>query len=344
MDLQIFIGAALIVAAGALQGAFGVPMKFARGWEYENIWLVFALSGLVVFPWLLTFATVPQFVQVYAATSSKTLLAIAGFGVAWGAGATLTGLGMSMLGIGLGLAIILGLSASIGSLVPLLALNPEKIFTAQGHLYIVGTLVMLVGIGIAAVAGRMREQTSAQPEDPGRGVTVKASFLAGLLVCCASGILSSMLNFSYAFGTEAIANARHFGVSPVWLSNVVAAPAASGGFIANFLYCAYLLRKNRTTPRFWNPKLRINWLHGSLMGAFWFGGLAVYGIGVYRMGDFGTVAGWPLLMGTIIVVSNAAGWITGEWKGVERPAKIYLIAGMVVILVALWILALAQQP
>ena len=106
---------------------------------------------------------------------------------------------------------------------------------------------------------------------------------------------------------------RHLGVSPVWMSNVVAAPATSGGFVANCLYCVYLLRKNTTTKNFWVPELGINWLYGALMGAFWFGGLAVYGLGIYRMGDFGTVVGWPLLMGTVIITSNAAGFLTGEW-------------------------------
>ena len=58
MDDQILLGAGLVLVAGFLQGLFAVPMKFARRWNYENIWLVFAFTGLVVFPWLLTFATV----------------------------------------------------------------------------------------------------------------------------------------------------------------------------------------------------------------------------------------------------------------------------------------------
>jgi L-rhamnose-H+ transport protein len=247
-----------------------------------------------------------------------------------------------MLGIGLGLAIVLGLSASIGSLIPLLVLTPEKLATSQGHLYLVGTAVMLAGIAIASRAGFLRDSVK-KPDDSSQGVTVKGSFLAGLIVAIFAGLLSSMLNFSYAFGTEALIAARRVGVSPVWMSNVVAAPATTGGFVANCLYCAYLLRKNSTVGRFWIPELRINWLHGALMGAFWFGGLAVYGVGVYRMGSFGTVVGWPLLMGTIIVTSNAAGILTGEWTGTGTRIRIYLASGMAIILLALCILALAQK-
>jgi L-rhamnose-H+ transport protein len=342
MDDQILLGAGLVLFAGFLQGLFAVPMKFARRWNYENIWFVFAFTGLVVFPWLLTLATVPRLGGVYRLTSTKTIVEVAGFGLCWGAGATLTGLGLNMLGIGLGLAIVLGLSASVGSLIPLLVLTPGKLATSQGHLYLFGTAVMLAGIAIASRAGSLRD-SGKKPDNSGQGVTVKGSFVAGLTVAIFAGLLSSMLNFSYAFGTEALLAARRVGVSPIWMSNVVAAPATTGGFVANCLYCAYLLRKNSTLGRFWIPELRINWLYGTLMGAFWFGGLAVYGVGVYRMGSFGTVVGWPLLMGTIIVTSNAAGIFTGEWSGTGTRIRIYLAAGMIIILLALWILALAQK-
>jgi L-rhamnose-H+ transport protein len=343
MELNILAGAGLVLVGGILQGLFPVPMKFVRRWNYENIWLVFALSGLVVFPWFLTVITVPHLGEVYRLTPTHSIEAIAGFGLCWGAGATLTGLGLSMLGIGLGFAIILGLSASVGSLVPLLVLTPEKASTSQGHLYFLGTAVMLVGIGVAARAGSLRDRVQ-KPESRERGVTVKGSFLAGLVVAIVAGLLSSMLNFSYAFGTAALDQARRLGVSPLWMANVVAAPATSGGFVANFLYCAYLLRKNSTFENFRASEWRVNWLLGAAMGALWFGGLAVYGLGIYRMGDFGTVVGWPLLMGAIIITSNAAGFFTEEWAGTGPRVRAYLGAGMAIILCALWILALAQRP
>jgi L-rhamnose-H+ transport protein len=158
---------------------------------------------------------------------------------------------------------------------------------------------MLLGIVVAARAGSLRDRGK-KPEHRDRGVTVKGSFLAGLVVAICAGLLSSALNFSYAFGREVLTQARHLGVSPVWVSNVVAAPATTGG-------------------------------------------LGVYGLGIYRMGDFGTVVGWPLLMGTIIITSNAAGFLTGEWARTGTRVRAYLGAGMAIILLALWLLALAQK-
>ncbi|HUZ04635.1 MAG TPA: L-rhamnose/proton symporter RhaT, partial [Acidobacteriaceae bacterium] len=335
-------GTAVVLIAGALQGVFALPMKFARRWNYENIWLIFAVTGLVIFPWILTSVTVPHLASVYRATPAATLIAIAGFGLCWGIGATLTGLGLNMLGIGLGLAIILGLSASVGSLIPLLVLTPEKIDTYQGHIYLVGTAIMLLGIACGARAGFLREKENQTTLSQAGGFK-KGSFFAGLLVVTASGLLSSALNFCYAFGGAAMTAAKHFGVSSIWSSNVITALAVTGGFFANLIYCVYLLRKNFTAKLFWVQELRMNWIYGAIMGACWFGGQALYGLGVSRMGNFGTVLGWPLLMGTIIVTSNAAGFLTGEWKGTMLRSRLYLLSGMALIIAALGILALGHR-
>jgi L-rhamnose-H+ transport protein len=339
MDLELGLAVGGVILAGLLQGVFAVPMKYARQWSYENTWLVFSISGMVVLPWLLTSLTVPRVGQVYAASSASTLLNIAGFGACWGIGATLTGIGLSMLGIGLGMAIILGLCASVGSLIPLLILTPQQLHTSQGHTYLVGTAIMLVGIAVSARAGVMRD--AARNRVP--TASTRTSFWAGFTVCCFSGLLSSTLNFSYAFGGEAIKRALVLGTSSLWATGVVTALAVSGGFVANLLYCTYLLRKNHTFQKFAGTGAGMGWFCGGLMGLFWFGGQALYGLGISHMGSLGVVIGWPLLMGMIIVTSNVAGVITGEWDGVSTASKRLLAAGMVIILAALGVLAVAQR-
>ena len=58
------------------------------------------------------------------------------------------------------------------------------------------------------------------------------------------------------------------------------------------------------------------------------------------MGTLGVVIGWPLLMGMIIVTSNTAGVLTGEWNDVSGATKRFLALGMLIILLALGILIL----
>src|SRR6266852_1133917 len=325
MSFAIWIGLAAVVFAGVLQGLFAVPMKYARRWNYENIWLIYSLTGMVVLPWMLTTATVPHLVEVYSLTPMPVLVRMAGFG-------------MNLLGIGLGMAIILGLSASLGSLIPLLILSPQQLHTPQGRTYLVGTVIMLAVIAVCARAGVLREAARNRGESaPHR------SFLPGFLVCCLSGLFSSALNFSYAFGGDALDRARSLGASQLWSTGVVTALAVSGGFISNLAYCGYLLRKNGTLGKFTGDGAATGWVCGALMGLFWFGGQSLYAIGITWMGELGVVIGWPLLMGMIIVTSNAAGISTGEWNGVSAVTKRFLAFGMLTILTALGVLAMAQR-
>jgi L-rhamnose-H+ transport protein len=338
MSFAIWTGLAAVVLAGVLQGLFAVPMKYAPRWNYEHIWLIFSLVGMVVLPWMLTVATVPHVIEVYSLTPMPVLVRIAGFGLCWGIGSALAGLGMNLLGIGLGMAIILGLSASLGSLIPLLILNPQQLHTSQGRTYLVGTVIMLVGITVCARGGMLRDAARNRGESaPHR------SFFAGFIVCCLSGLFSSALNFSYAFGGNAFDRAHALGASQLWSIGVVTALAVSGGFISNLAYCGYLLHKNGTLGRFAGDGAGTGWVCGALMGLFWFGGQSLYAIGITSMGQLGVVIGWPLLMGMIIVTSNAAGVMTGEWNGVSAVTKRFLAFGMLIILTALGVLAMAQR-
>jgi len=214
------------------------------------------------------------------------------------------------------MAIILGLSASLGSLIPFVILNPQNLHTRQGHVFLLGTTIMLAGIALCAHAGMLRDAIR-------NGEVVRASrnrFLT-FIVCCTSGLLSSALNFSYAFGGAAIRHALDLGTGAIWSAGIVTALAVTGGFLANFLYCGYLLLRNGSAHRFFGAGAGTNWFCGALMGFFWFGGQTLYGLGISRMGSLGVVVGWPLLMGMIIVTSNAAGIATGEWNGVSPTAS-----------------------
>src|SRR6266436_2564376 len=147
MHASIGWGIALVVLAAILNGSFAAPIKRMSGWQWENSWLLFAFSGLLVFPWMVTFATVPDLMHVFSGGSLATLIRVVLFGVAWGTGATLFGLGISRVGMALGFALILGITASFGSLIPLIILHPEQLSDRRGLGLIIGTVVMTVGLG-----------------------------------------------------------------------------------------------------------------------------------------------------------------------------------------------------
>src|SRR5258708_1038815 len=119
MSGSVVWGLAVVVFAGMLQGSFTAPMKRMSAWRWENSWLLFALSGLIIFPWIITFATVPNVLVVYSGPSTSTFIKVVSFGLLWGAGATLLGLGISRGGSALGFFLTLCTRSSFVSLCPL---------------------------------------------------------------------------------------------------------------------------------------------------------------------------------------------------------------------------------
>ncbi|MGB7189875.1 MAG: L-rhamnose/proton symporter RhaT [Acidobacteriaceae bacterium] len=338
MNAAAWMGAVLAVMGGALQGAFGVPMKYARKWNHENIWFVFTLTGLVLFPWILTVATVPSPAEVYRLAPLGSLVLIAVCGIGWGVGAALVGVAFRMLGIGLGFAIILGLSALLGSLTPFLIQPEQDVSDSRIHLYLLGACAMLIGIALVSIAGSIRER--AESRESGSSHGGRRRFAIGLIVAISAGILSSLLSDAIALTSDMVSTARQMGASSVWASNVVMAPTTTGGALANFVYCAFMLRRNRSARLFWQPSVGSHWMYGIAMGACWYGGLAIYGLGEQRIGS---VDGWPLFIGAMILSSSAAGFLTGEWKSAGQRGTWILCGGSLLIFLSLIVVGMAHS-
>jgi len=328
------IGAlALVTLAGILNGSFAAPMKRMSGWQWENSWLVFAFSGLLIFPWIINFATVPNLAQVYSGASVSTLMKVILFGLLWGLGATLFGLGISRVGLALGFALILGITASFGSLLPLALLHPEQLLAKRGLALIAGTGVMVVGLYLLAVAGRTREK------DVGASSGPQSGFTTGLVICVLSGIFSSMLNFGFVFGDELRVRALATGASNAVAGNPIWALTVTAGFVANFVYCVYLLNKNNTWRVFRAGNPATYWPLGLTTGALWFGGIVFFGMGAVALGSLGGIVGWPIFMTLDILTGLFWGAMSGEWKGASRRSISFCWAGVAILLLAIAIIS-----
>src|ERR1700746_2364247 len=83
MTENLVVGLFIVVLAGMLNGSFAAPMKRMIGWQWENCWLTFAVSGLVLIPWAIAFGTVPHLGSVYTGVSISVLIKVALFGILW---------------------------------------------------------------------------------------------------------------------------------------------------------------------------------------------------------------------------------------------------------------------
>jgi L-rhamnose-H+ transport protein len=336
MHSTIGWGVAVVVLAAILNGSFAAPIKRMAGWQWENSWLLFTFSGLLILPWMVTFATVPDLMHVFHSASSATLIRVVLFGVAWGTGATLFGLGISRVGMALGFALILGITASFGSLFPLAILHFGQLSDKRGLGLILGTVVMTIGLVLLARAGRIRERDLAQTSSA-------SGFTVGLVICVFSGIFSSMLNFSFLFGDELRSRALNAGSSAAMAANPIWALTVTGGFVTNFAYCVYLLKRNRTWRIYRERSSLAYWLLGSSMGLLWFSGTVLYGVGAASLGTLGGIVGWPIFMTLDIIVALFWGAVSGEWKGASRRALAYCWVGIGILLVSIGVISAANM-
>src|SRR6516225_8698673 len=187
-----------VVLAGLLNGSFAVPLKTARTWKFNHIWMVHSLLAMGVIPWVFAGMTVPGWNEVLQAVPLQTWLKLMGWGVLFGIASLLYGVAVDLLGIALGFAIQLGLSIVLGSLLPLLWARAIELRSGHDWYFILGLGLMVVGVILCARAGGGK---FASTTPSGR------RFRLGLMIALAGGILAPTLNFGIQYGTTLLSKA-----------------------------------------------------------------------------------------------------------------------------------------
>jgi L-rhamnose-H+ transport protein len=326
------LGGLLIVAAGMVNAGFTLPLKRMRTWPWENAWLIWAFTALVLFPLLAAVLTIPNLAAVYMQVDKLTLLRMCCYGIGWGIAQGLLGLAVESIGVALGFSIVLGVSAAMGTLIPFIRLHQAMLFTPTGGMLLSGLALVVVGVSFCAVAGQRREKELAKSPKPNTD-----SFKLGLAFAVLGGLLACSMNLGISFAGPLLKLAAQHGANPIWCANVIWPPLLAGGAIPNILYCLHLLRKHRGATHY---RADGGWFCGLLsvlMGVLWFGGHLFYGMGTSLLGTLGPVLGWPAYMSLLVISASGYGFLTGEWRHVStRPIRLQL-TGIAILCVAVFL-------
>lgn len=184
------------------------------------------------------------------------------------------------------------------------------------------------GVLLCARAGAARE--AARPRDP--------RFKAGIAICFAAGLLSTLFNIALAYGGGITRQAVRLGAEPFYAANVVWSLAVSLGALPSLAWTVYLIARNRSWPTFSVGPAGRNMVLCVFMGALWISGTVMYGASAGMLGPLGTVVGWPIYMSAMILGNNFWGWVTGEWRGASARAVRLMLAGIAVQVVAMVLL------
>lgn len=320
-----------VITAGVLNGSFAVPMKTARVWKFEHVWMVHSLLAMAVLPWIGVCVLVPEWPEILAAVPGRGWLALAALGLLWGVASLLFGVAVDLLGIALGFAIQLGLSIVLGSLLPLVWAGAFSISTGRDVLFLGGLAVMVTGVVLCAQAGGAK---SAGPGPSG------ARFRKGLVIALLGGIGAPLLNIGIQYGITLLRSAGQIPADTAFSSNtylawavfLTAAAATQSG------YCAWRVVTTRQAGVFRQAGAAADAFRVMVMATVWTASIAIYGRSAVGLGALGTSFGWPILIGMIVLTSNTWGLILGEWRSAPARAVRLMAAGSVLLVVAAFLI------
>jgi L-rhamnose-H+ transport protein len=326
------LGLILAFLSGTCNGLFTTPMKLIPRWKWENIWLVFILVSCVVMPVVVVSLTVKDYGALLSASPRYAVVCALSFGFAFGFGAIMFGLSVERLGISLANSLVIGLSAALGSIVPLALQGALRLETRQLVLFL-GVVTFLLGVWLCGTAGKLREGSSDKHSRLSRRI------LIGYLLSIGSGIMNAILNIGFALAQPIAEAGVRLGYSRFHANNGIWLLMLGAASLPNVVFCVHLVRQHHTANLFVQTGWQKGWSLSVLMGLLWGGSIFLYGAATPMLGDIGPSIGWPLSLSVALMVANLMGFLLGEWRTAGEHARKYMRYGILTLIVATLICA-----
>jgi L-rhamnose-H+ transport protein len=316
---------------GGLSGAvFYLSFSKVKKWAWESYWLIYALVGLVLVPWILASTTAPNTLAVLRAAPRQEIVYCLICGMLWGFGGLTWGLMIRYLGVGLGLAMGAGLASAAGTLIPPM-LKGNAAMAAMFHTPGGQAAVSLVGIVCVGLAGRSKE--SELPEEEKKKTVAEFNFRKGIMAAVFAGLMSSAMSFGLQGGPgiQKLALSTAPVTTITWAGIPVLVVVLMGGFVINGGWCLVLNFRNRTVGDYVKPPVGNNLFFASLAGVLWCLQFVCFKTGEPSMGKTSYI-GWAVLMAASILFSQLLGILLGEWKGTGTKTRGLLAAGLLLLI------------
>lgn len=339
MSPNPLLGVLLHWLGGLSSASFYVPYKRVQRWSWEIFWLTGGVFSWLIAPWLFASLQTRDLLGVLSATPASTLFWCWLWGALWGLGGLTFGLVMRYLGLSLGMAVALGLTTVIGTLGPPIFHGTivQIAQTLSGQITLVGVVVTLAGMVLVANAGRAKEREVA-PDRIKEGVA-EFNLRKGLAIAVFSGVMSGCFAWGLAAGEPIRALTLTAGTATLWQGLPVLCVVLGGGFTTNFIWCLYLIVRNRSAGEFVGrpgpapdaddspPPLLRNYLLSALGGTLWYFQFFFYTMGESQMGDY-KFSSWTLHMASIILFSTLWGFALKEWAGASWTTRRLVWSGI----------------
>lgn len=324
-----FEGIGLHAAGAASASACYLPFHKTKHWSWISFWLVQALFAWILTPLLLAVLTVPHFFSIIGNVPEHILIGTFLLGACYGFGGMSFGFATRYIGYSLTYTISIGISAVVGTVLPLIINGRLISYFSQpgGSIILVGMIISLLGVSLCGWAGFRKENEISGP--------VNFNMRWGLLLTIIAGVLSGVFNISLVYSQPIEAMAIKNGAG-IFEGNANLLVATSGCFLVNLIWFVVLGLKQKKLKELTGgniistPRLIKNFLWSAFGGVLWCMQFFFYGMGHAKMGTF-RFASWVIHMSMLIFFSFMVGMIMKEWKNTSRKTYWMLILALAVL-------------
>ena len=343
--MDTLIGILLVTLAGLGTGTIAWPMKLMRTLSFEHYWFLAMLVSLVIFPWAVVLCCVPNPWEVYAKVGWWPIVLCNLLSISWGIANVLYGICVLRIGAALTGAILSGVAAAVGVTVPMV-LKGSGVFekapdlaSKTGLVILLGVAVIVAGVVLSTLAGLGRDRALQKSTAT---VGTSGSFLIGLIMAVAAGMLSVGLALGFVYTQDPIIKAvTARGGTAIPAGMAVWAIGLLGGAAANLAYPAWLMTKNRSWGMLFTSG-RDAGLAVILGLQFIIAVTLLLGEGMLLLGATGAAVGFGIQQAMQLLGNQGVGFFSGEWRGVRGKPLQLMIAAVAVLLAAVCILALGK--
>jgi len=334
------IGTGLHAIGGISASTCYLPFQKVKNWSWGTYWLVQALFAWLIMPLLVGWLTVPGFFRILGQAPASVVWGAFLLGAVYGFGGMSFGLAIKHIGYSLTYTISIGISAVLGTIVPLLVYGGLiKYFTAPGGMVILaGMIVAVSGVGLSGWAG-FRKERDLLANGEGKA---RFNMATGLVLVIIAGVLSAVFNISLEHG-QPIADMAAKNGAGQFQGNAKLIVSTSGCFLVNLIWFLVLGFRQKTlkelsgVPELKTPGLLKNYLWSALSGILWCGQFFFYGLGHVQMGRFQFIS-WVLHMSMLIFFSYLVGVIMKEWHEVSKRTFLTLVAALSILIISFFIM------
>ena len=328
------IGTGLHAIGGISAASCYLPYEKVKNWSWEAFWIVQALFAWLIMPLVIGYLTVPELFTVLVNAPSEAFWAAFILGATYGFGGLSFGYAIRNIGYSLTYTISIGISAVLGTVVPLVIDGKivEQFTKTGGGIVLAGMVISIVGVALCGRAGFLKEKILSQKNGKKQ---LYFNMKRGLFLTLIAGTLSAVWGISLEFGQPISDLAAKYGAGQ-FEGNAKLIVSSLGCLTTNLTWFLVATIKDGSIKSLFDSrsigKKRFvgNYTLSALAGSLWFTQFFFYGLGHVKMGSF-MFASWVLHMSMLIFFSYIIGVIMKEWRNVNRKTYMTLIIALLVL-------------